>query len=255
MPAKDTGHTAPPTALIAVPGTGSDADYVVRAFGPAARMLGVELIAPDPTDDLVNGYLRHFDHAAETHRRVLVGGVSIGAAVALRWALGPAGASRCAGVLAALPAWSGDPDGSPAATSARLTAESLRDIGLSATVGAMAADSPKWLAAELTRSWRALYPGLIDQLFAAAAHTAPDLADIAALRAPLAVTAAVDDPLHPYSVAEQWCAAAPRADLTAVRLAEWGADPSLLGTSCARGWLRMTGSAATPTESLHRRAR
>ncbi|MFT4043912.1 MAG: alpha/beta hydrolase [Gordonia sp. (in: high G+C Gram-positive bacteria)] len=246
MPIDDDGVPPRPTALIAMPGTGSDADYVRRAFGPAARMLGVELIATQPGTDLphtdfIHGYRRILDRAAADHHSVLVGGVSIGAAVALDWALGPIGIAHCAGVLAALPAWSGDPANAVAAYSARVTAATLTQTGLESTIDTMVASSPTWLSAELSRSWRALYPALIGQLQAAAAYIAPDATRIASLRAPLAITAAVDDPLHPLAVAQEWHSAAARADLTEIRLCELGDDARVLGDSCARGWLRLTG--------------
>lgn len=239
MPTDDRPLDQPPSALIAMPGTGSDDDFVRRAFGPAAARLGVELIAPAPTADLVAGHRRALDAALDRHRRVVVGGVSIGAAIAVEWALA-VGPHRCAGVWAALPAWSGSPDGSLAAASARATAQALAEDGLEATVEAMVASSPDWLADELSRSWRHLHPDLIPQLTDAARYRAPELAEMAELRVPLAVVAASDDPLHPMAVARAWCAAAPRSALLEVTLTGWGTDASLLGNSCADGWLALT---------------
>ncbi|GAB93365.1 hypothetical protein [Gordonia rhizosphera] len=224
-----------PETLVAIPGTGSDANYVRRAFGPAAEHLGLTLVAADPTTDLVEGYRRLLAEVAATRGPLLVGGVSIGAAIALEWALH----HPCAGVWAALPAWTGDPAAAPASWSAVATARALATDGLEPTIAAMAASSPAWLAAELSRSWRALHPGLVDQLRAAAAFRSPGLAEIATLGAPLAITAAVDDPVHPLDVARGWAAAAPRSALTEVTLAEWGADPAVLGFGCARGWLSL----------------
>ncbi|MBL3747337.1 alpha/beta hydrolase, partial [Mycobacteroides abscessus subsp. massiliense] len=47
-----------------MPGTGSDDDFINRAFGPALTQAGATLIAvrPEP-DDLVNGYRRALDQA------------------------------------------------------------------------------------------------------------------------------------------------------------------------------------------------
>ncbi|MFW0784822.1 alpha/beta fold hydrolase [Gordonia sp. CPCC 206044] len=221
-----------PTTLVAIPGTGSDADYVRRAFGPAAREMGLTLVAIEPTTDLVEGHRRQLDALAETAGPLIVGGVSIGAAIALEWALH----NPCAGVWAALPAWSGDPAHAPAAWSASATARALTTDGLDATIATMAASSPRWLAAELDRSWRALHPGLVDQLDRAAAFHSPTVDEIATLRAPLAVTAAIDDPVHPHEVGMEWARVAPRSALTEVTLDEWGTDPSTLGFGCARGW-------------------
>lgn len=228
-------HTAV-SALVVMPGTGSDADFVRRAFGAAAARMGVELIALQPEEDLVAGHRRRLDESADRYGRILVGGISIGAAIAIDWALGADGAQRCAGVWAALPAWSGVGDSTLAVQSAAATARALRVDGLEATIAAMRRSSPAWLGAELTRSWRALYPGLVGQLEQAARYRAPTVDDIAHLAVPLAITAAADDPLHPLEVAEQWCAAAPEAHLVHVGLHEWGQDPSVLGRSCARAW-------------------
>lgn len=237
--------TAAPIALVALPGTGSDADYARRAFGPAAELLGLELVTPQPADDLIAGYRAALDAAAKTCGRILVAGVSIGASVGIRWALDDAACGRaaCAGVLAALPPWSGAADSSVAAASATATAAALRADGLDRTIDRMVTTSPEWLGAELARSWRALYPALIGQLTAAAGYRGPTLAELAALSVPLAVTAAVDDPLHPIDVGRSWAQSAPRAELVEVTLAQWGADPGVLGDTTARAWLRLVGRA------------
>lgn len=228
------------STLVVVPGTGSDADFARRAFGPAAASLGIRLIALQPEDDLIAGYRRRLTEIAAAHRRILVGGVSIGAAVALQWALGADGYRTCAGVWAALPAWSGDARPAVAAHSASWTARTLRDSGLDATIVTMRDSSPRWLADELTRSWRSLYPGLINQLECAATYRAPTVDDIAGLRAPLAITASRGDALHPLTVARAWCDAAPRAQLVEIGLDQWGEDPAVLGSSCADAWAELT---------------
>ncbi|NDZ92581.1 alpha/beta hydrolase [Streptomyces sp. SID6673] len=233
MPGTAGSDRRVPTTIVAMPGTGSDADYVHRAFGPAADEIGLTLIALEPSENLVEGHLRRLDEIAGSAGPLIVGGVSIGAAIALSWAL----RSPCAGVWAALPAWTGGPDAAPAAWSARATAGALAVDGLESTIVAMAASSPEWLAAELSRSWRALHPGLTDQLTEAAGYHSPDLAQIATLTAPLAITAAVDDPVHPGEVGREWAAAAPRSALTEVTLEDWGNNPAVLGFGCARGWL------------------
>ncbi|MFW0790391.1 alpha/beta hydrolase [Gordonia sp. CPCC 205333] len=230
---------SPPVgALVAMPGTGSDADYVERAFGRAAAMLGIELIALEPTANLVTGYFDALDVAANTHRRILVGGVSIGASIATSWAL--RNAPTCAGVLAALPPWTGSPGDSVAAASASATAAALRRDGLEVTIDTMTAGSPSWLADELNRSWRRLYPDLINQLDAAASFVGPTQAELADLDLPLAITVATDDLIHPIDVGRNWALAAPRATVHELTLTAWGTDASLLGVSCAHGWLELT---------------
>lgn len=218
------------TAVL-LPGTGSDDDYIRRVFSRPLRQVGVELVVHQPQPDgLVEGYLAALDAAAARGAPIIAGGVSIGAAVATAWALRHPG--RVRGVLAALPAWTGAPDGAPAAHAARLSAEELRRDGLSAVVARMRASSPTWLADELTRSWTAQWPLLPDALEQAAAYTAPTRAELARLAAPLGVTAAVDDPVHPLQTAIEWVTAAPRAALCTVTLEQIGADPAALGSAC-----------------------
>lgn len=213
-----------------MPGTGSDDDFIHRAFGPALAAAGATLIAvrPEP-DDLVNGYRRALDRAAHAGP-IVVGGVSIGTAVALTWALQNPGATVA--VLATMPAWTGAPENSPASVSARVTAESLRADGLAAVTAAMRASSPEWLAAELTRSWAVQWPGLPNAMEEVSAFVNPSADDIRGLTVPLAVAAATDDPIHPLAVGRDWASWAPRAALRTFTLDQLGADPSCLGRAC-----------------------
>ncbi len=217
-------------ATVLLPGTGSDDDYVYRACSGPLRDAGATLIAPPPRPDrLIDGYLSALDDAARDGP-IGVGGVSIGAAVAAAWAL--AHPESTVAVLAALPAWAGAPGTAPAALAARHSASQLRADGLAATTTQMRASSPPWLADELARSWRAQWPQLPDAMEEAAAYVAPSCADLTGLASPLAVAAAVDDPIHPLQVAVDWVTAAPRAALVTVTLDQIGADPAALGAAC-----------------------
>ncbi|OBI03499.1 hypothetical protein [Mycobacterium scrofulaceum] len=215
---------------VLLPGTGSDDDYVHRAFSGPLGDVGAVLVAPPPRPDrLIEGYVSALDAAARTGP-IAVGGVSIGAAVAAAWAL--AHADQAVAVLAALPAWAGAPEAAPAALAARYTASQLRADGLAVTTGQMRASSPPWLADELARSWRAQWPQLPDAMDEAAAYVAPTRAALARLAVPLAVAAAVDDPIHPLEVGVEWVDAAPRAALRTVTLDQIGLDAAALGAAC-----------------------
>ncbi|WIM88444.1 alpha/beta hydrolase [Candidatus Mycobacterium wuenschmannii] len=215
---------------IVFPGTGSDDRYVVRAFAGPLRSAGAELVAPAPQPArLIAGYVDAMDEAAR-HGPIVVGGVSLGAAVSLAWALRHP--ERTVAVLAALPAWTGAPDGATAALAAQVSARQLRADGLEATTAQMRASSPPWLADELTRSWLGQWPHLPDAMTEAAAYVAPAPAEIARLATPLGVAAALDDPIHPVDVGREWAATAPRAALRTVTLDQIGADPSALGAAC-----------------------
>ena len=223
---------------VLLPGTGSDDDYLTRALaGPLERAGAVVLsVAPEPRR-LVEGYLEALDSALNEvldrsgdSGRIAVGGVSLGAALAARWAC--AHPWQTAAVLAVLPPWTGAPGDAPAAVSARYTAATLRRDGLAATTAAMRSSSPSWLAEELTRSWRRQWPALPEAMEEAAAYVAPDAEDLRRLDVPLAIVAASDDAIHPAKVAADWASWAPRAAIRTVRLAEFGPNPSLLGQAC-----------------------
>ncbi|MGC2677126.1 MAG: alpha/beta hydrolase, partial [Mycobacterium sp.] len=139
---------------------------------------------------------------------------------------------RTVAVLAALPAWTGAPDSSPAALAARYSAQQLRDDGLAATTTQMRASSPQWLAEELTRSWQGQWPHLPDAMEAAAGFVAPTHAELQRLTAPMGVAAASDDPIHPLDVGRQWAADAPHAALRTLTLDQIGADAAALGVAC-----------------------
>jgi pimeloyl-ACP methyl ester carboxylesterase len=217
------------TAVL-LPGTGSDDDYVYRAFSAALHDAGAVVVTPKPQPErLVEGYHDALDDAAR-ESPIAVGGVSIGAAVATAWAIAHPG--RAVGVLAALPAWTGAPDTAPAAIAARHSASVLRRDGLASATAQMRAGSPLWLADELTRSWVGQWPALPDAMDTAAAYVAPTCSELERLTVPMGLAAATDDPVHPVEVGIEWMTAAPRAALRTITLDELGADPAVLGAAC-----------------------
>jgi pimeloyl-ACP methyl ester carboxylesterase len=215
---------------ILLPGTGSDDDYVYRAFSSPLHDVGATVVAAAPrADGLIAGYLADLDNAAHDGP-IAVGGISIGAAVAVAWALAHPG--RVVAVLAALPAWTGSPEGAPAARAAQQWALMLRRDGLVAATAQMRASSPQWLADELTRSWVGQWPALPDAMEEAAGYVAPTCPELERLSAPMGLAAAVDDPVHPFEVALEWVTSAPRAALRTLTLDELGAEPGVLGAAC-----------------------
>src|SRR6201991_4002256 len=198
------------TAVL-LPGTGSDDDYVRRAFAAALHEAGAVVVTPPPQPGrLIDGYVSDLGDAAR-RGAIALGGVYIGAAVAPNWAL--TNPTRAVAVLAALPPWTGAPDTAPAAQAARHSAEVLRRDGLVSATSQMRASSPPWLADELTRSWVGQWPSLPDAMEEASRYAAPTCADLEGLTVPMGVAAAVDDPVHPLEVALEWAAATPRAAL------------------------------------------
>jgi pimeloyl-ACP methyl ester carboxylesterase len=215
---------------VLLPGTGSDDDYVYRAFAAPLREAGAVVVAPPPQPGrLIDGYVSELDTAARLGA-IAVGGVSIGAAVALNWAL--AHPARAVAVLAALPPWTGSPGNAPAAQAARYSADVLRRDGLVSATAQMRASSPPWLADELARSWLGQWPSLPDAMDAASRYISPTSAELGTLTVPMGVGAATDDPVHPLDVAVEWAASAPMAALRTVTLVEMGAEPAVLGAAC-----------------------
>ncbi|BDT90160.1 hypothetical protein IFM12275_01360 [Nocardia sputorum] len=224
-PMFDSPH---PARVVALPGTGSDADFARRAFGPASAARGLDFVAVEPDPRQVAASCLAALEAAADAAPVLVAGISLGAAIALEWAAEHP--DRVVGVVAALPAWTGsDTAACPAALSAAATAAQLRADGLAAVIERMRASSPRWLADALTQSWRAQWPDLPRALEEAADYKWPAAELLATFEPPLAVIAAVDDPVHPPAVAEEWAALAPRSRLHRITLDELGADPAVLG--------------------------
>jgi pimeloyl-ACP methyl ester carboxylesterase len=216
--------------VVLLPGTGSDDDYVYRAFSTALHDCGAVVVTPAPEPhQLVAGYRRALDECARAGP-IAVGGVSIGAAVAAAWAL--ARPAHAVAVLAALPPWTGAPNAAPAALAAKYSAHQLRQDGLAAAIAQLRASSPAWLADELARSWVGQWPALPEAMQEAAEYVAPTAEELATLAVPMGVAAATDDPVHPVEVAFEWVAAAPRAALRTVTLDELGADPGALGAAC-----------------------
>ncbi|WP_405138824.1 alpha/beta hydrolase [Nocardia sp. NBC_01388] len=217
-----------PAVAVALPGTGSDAHFAARAFGTACAAMDLPLHAVDPDPQrVIASYQAALDAAARSGP-VLIAGISLGAAVAVDWAARHP--DSVFGVVAALPAWTGaDTTGCPAALSAAATAAQLRADGIDAMIDRMRASSPAWLAEALTRSWRSQWPQLPAALEETAAYAWPEAEFLTTVTVPVSVVGAIDDPVHPFAVAEQWAELIPHGELHRITLDELGADPAILG--------------------------
>jgi pimeloyl-ACP methyl ester carboxylesterase len=237
-----------------MPGSGSDEVFVAAAFTRPLGALGLRLVAPRPAPgaSVVAGYLEAFDTAlesdpepdprsgAEPGAGVIVGGVSLGAQVAVCWAADRAarGLRGPAGLLLALPAWTGEPGDAPAAVAARATSEALRRDGLVATVADARANTPEWLGAELARAWTRHGDALAESFETTARTPGPTREQLAGLRVPVGLVGLLDDPVHPIDVARHWQALLPRAALVTTTLTAMGRDPETLGRAAALAWSR-----------------
>jgi pimeloyl-ACP methyl ester carboxylesterase len=226
-------------AAVLLPGSGSDEVFVLAALEAPLRAIGLTVHAPPVLSGpaVVDGYLRALDEAAALGGPLLVGGISLGAQVAARWA-----ARRTdgvvAGLLLALPAWTGQPGDAPAAVAAQVTAAAVRRDGLVETIESTRERTPRWLGDELARAWHRHGPGLAGSLDTAAATPGPSASELAGLRVPVALVGLLDDPVHPLPVAREWAGLAPRSALVTTTLAAFGRDRATLGRALALAWLR-----------------
>ncbi|WP_309113763.1 alpha/beta hydrolase [Saccharothrix sp.] len=207
------------TAVL-LPGTASDEVFVRSVFARPLAAAGFALVAPESRS--VDEHFAALD-AAYDGQPLVVGGVSLGAHIAARWAV--RNPSRCAGVLAVLPAWTGQPDGAPAALAASASAAVVSAEGVDAAVAGVEG----WVGDELRRAWPRYGAALAGVLREAASSDAPTVAELRGLDVPVGVAACTDDPVHPFEVARKWVSALPRAALRTTTLAEVGADREALG--------------------------
>jgi pimeloyl-ACP methyl ester carboxylesterase len=228
-------RSGPVRQAVLLPGTASDEVFVRSVFEGPLRAVGIQLVTPrpEPASDLVRAHFAVLANAS-AEGPVLAGGVSLGAHLAVEWALANPG--RCAGLLLALPAWNGSPGDAPAAVSARLSASAVRTHGLDATLAAV--DAEPWLAAELERSWRRTGPGLAESLDIAATRPAPEISDLMRIAVPTGIAACTDDPVHPHTVAQRWADTIPGARLCTTTLSALGTDRESLGRAAVLAWLR-----------------
>ncbi|GAB2969209.1 alpha/beta fold hydrolase [Saccharothrix stipae] len=213
---------------VLLPGTASDEVFVAGVFGRPLAEAGFTLVAPASRG--VREHVEALD-AAWDGTPLVVGGVSLGAHVAAAWAVRHP--ERCAGLLVALPAWNGDPDGAPAALAARASASVVASAGVEAALTGV----DGWLGDELRRAWPRYGSRLAEVLREAAGSSAPTVAELTGLTAPVGVAACTDDPIHPLDVARTWVEALPRAALRTTTLAALGADRESLGRAALAAYL------------------
>ena len=221
------------TTAVLLPGSGSDADFALRAFAPltalCARTVAVDATPPS----VVAGYRAALD-AAAADGPLMVCGVSLGSAVAADWALEHPDSDVT--LVLTLPPWCGTagPD-VPAAISARVTADTVDEVGAAEAIARMRAGSPPWLARELSRSWAAHGDFLAPALREAAGYAAPTESALGGLVARAVVVGAEGDLIHPVATARAWAAAIPDGTAVVVDLADLGPDPAVLGRAGLEG--------------------
>jgi pimeloyl-ACP methyl ester carboxylesterase len=207
----------PAETVLLLPGTASDEVFVRSVFTDPLSQVGAVLTAPRVRT--LSERLTALENAWTGHP-IVVGGVSLGAHVAAAWAV--RNPDKCAGLILALPAWTGTPGHAPAAQAAKISAEIVTNRGLEAALE----NTTGWLHEELNRAWRGYGDQLVPHLEEAAISAAPTLEELKTLDVPTGIVGCTDDPVHPIEVARQWADAIPRAVLTTTTL---DAYPRALG--------------------------
>jgi pimeloyl-ACP methyl ester carboxylesterase len=221
------------TAVL-LPGSGSTADFVRRAFGPALAGAGYALVTPDPEPGA--GVAAAALDALDRCPAELVGGVSLGAHLAVRWAaMQPRG--RTEGMLLALPAWTGAPG--PIAAASAVAAAGVERHG---TAGALrlaaAAGGEPWVIEELSAAWPTYGTELPATLRATSVEPGPTAEELRAVDVPVGLVGFRDDPMHPAPVVEEWAGLLACCAVEWLKLADLAADRSLLGTAALRALRR-----------------
>jgi pimeloyl-ACP methyl ester carboxylesterase len=211
-------------------GAASSAAFIRRAFAGPLAGIGYEVVTWDrrtPAADAVDELAALVERSDAT----VVGGVSVGAILAARYALRPG--VRLSGLLLALPP--GDPAGPLLAEPAqRPVVDDITSLVEAASRGAA-----PWVAAEIRAAWPTYgHDELLGELRTAAHAVPPALAELARIDAPTGVVGLAGDPVHPLAVAEAWAQAIPAAAVETLALDEPAADVSVIGAAAVRAWMR-----------------
>lgn len=224
-----------PAAVIAH-GSASTAAFVGRVFSAPLSAAGFRLVTWDrrTPPDSADGELAEIAGAVEAR---VVGGISVGALLAARYAV--AGHDALDGLLLALPPWLGTPD-EAAALSAAAAAE-VAAHGLDDVLDRMSEGAVHWVADEVAQAWRAWvavrgFDGLVAELRAAAAMPGPGAQELASLDVPTGIVAFVEDPLHPLTSAQAWAQALPRAALITIEVGAPATDRGVIGSAAVTAW-------------------
>lgn len=209
-------------------GAGSSADFVGRAFGEPLAAAGFDVVSWDRRTPVASADLELAQLVARTGATV-VGGVSVGALLATRFALSPGGAGL-AGLLVALP---------PPPPRQERPDDNAGAPEIDELIELACRTAVPWVAAEIRAAWPTYESNeLLHELRTASVATTPTAAELANCRVPTGVVALAGDPVHPVEVAAMWANAIPRAALETVPLVGPATSVSVIGAAAVRAWQR-----------------
>jgi pimeloyl-ACP methyl ester carboxylesterase len=209
-------------------GAASSADFVRRVFAKPLESIGYDLVTWDRRTPVQEAD-REFAALVRDSGATVVGGISVGAILATRYAL--AEGDRLAGLLVALPP--PQPVGVPVPTAGGSEA-ALHIDSEEATRGAV-----PWVADEIRAAWATYTQAdLVRELTSASRAVPPTYDKLAQCVVPTGIVALSGDPVHPMDAADQWAKALPFAELETVQMHEPATDITVIGQAAVRAWLR-----------------
>jgi hypothetical protein len=227
----------PEDVAVVLHGAGSTG-AVAATLLPTTALEVAEVVAPDlpgGAGAAASALARCLAEQRDRGRRVRwVGGISLGAHAAARWAgAHPDDAAELDGLLLVMPAWTG-PRGHRLAHRGGRARRRRPRPGRGAHPVARRRLPARGLGARaLEAGWSAYVDddALVVALRAASASPGPALHDLAAVTCPCGVVALGDDPLHPEAVAREWTTALPHAQLEVIERRDPSAGRGGLGVA------------------------
>lgn len=223
------------STAILLPGSASTGEFVHRAF--AEVLDGVDVLHWSPRGGNaveIAAQLRQVVAECEAGPLVIIG-VSIGAHAAAFWASSTRRTDTR--LLLALPAWTGA--ASQVAAMTGVAAQRIAGHGLARELQTLSeAFGDDWVVNELVRAWGAAdRDTLVATLRETAGSPAPTPDQLGRITMPTLVLGLFDDPMHPWSVAREWAAAIPAAQLVGLHRDDPQSDISIFGrASAATPW-------------------